>query len=129
MVNFSFFLLLQGPWFISQRVAASFLAETDATAAVAGESFPFAPVPASPIETGGGVVVSHMGAGVVEPPRFPIRIARLNLYFLTSEDDEDDEQLRFLILHLVSGFGQGIVVVEYEVVQAVWKAGKNAGKI
>lgn len=40
----------------------------------------------------------HVGTGVVDPPLFPTRIARLNLYFWISEDEEDDEFPRFLIL-------------------------------
>lgn len=43
-------------------------------------------------------LVIQVGTGVVDPPLFPTRIALLNLYFWTKEDDEDDEFPLFLTL-------------------------------
>lgn len=44
------------------------------------------------------VLVFHVGTEVVDPPLFPTRIVRLNLYFWASEEEEEEEFPRFLIL-------------------------------
>lgn len=100
-----------GTSLISHKVAASFLAETDMG------SFPFPPAPSSlewcwpfcffgmVAQLGddlGLVEVFQVGTGVLEPARFPTRMARFNLYLRTKEDEDEDEQPRFLILHCLS---------------------------
>lgn len=76
---------------ISHNVAASLRAETDILDGVVMESICFSVL-------GVLTVVFHVGTGVVDPPLFPTKMARLNLYFRTSEEDEEEEQPLFLIL-------------------------------
>ncbi|CAN1305359.1 Disease resistance protein L6 [Linum perenne] len=78
---------------------ASLLADTDssppqlcrhvADSAAAAEIGDFAALAAINVQ---------LGAGPPPPPRFPRRIARLNLYLCTKEDEEEDEFSLFLIL-------------------------------
>lgn len=84
---------------ISHKVAANFLAETEISFAL----LPFRGGvhlvdSAFSAEVGDFELVIQVGTGVVDPPLFPTRIALLNLYFWTKEDDEDDEFPLFLTL-------------------------------
>lgn len=106
-----FFSCREGTSLISHKVAASFLADTDT-------SFPLPPPPLEAGSLGNSAfsianegdldldlaLVFHVGTCVLDPPRFPTRIARLNRYLRTNEDDDDDEQPRFLILHTLPVF-------------------------
>lgn len=88
-------------------MAASFLAETEASLVlltIFGE--PLVGNSAHGIAKEGDLVDAdfHVGTGVVDPALFPTKIARLNLYFWIKDDDEDEEQPRFLILHALLPF-------------------------
>lgn len=85
----------EGKSLISQRVAASFLAETESSLSFGGNWEWWSGGVA--IE-GGVVLVFHKGTGVVDPAFFPTRIALLNRYFRTRDEEEEEEQPRFLIL-------------------------------
>lgn len=88
-------------------MAASFLAETEPSLVL--ETFFGEPLEGNStlgIAKDGDLVVAviHVGTGVVDPALFCTKIARLNLYFWINDDDEDDEQPRFLILHTLLPF-------------------------
>lgn len=86
---------------ISHKVAASFLAETETETSLVflcGE-FLQNSAPGIANDDGDLVPVFHVGTGVVDPALIPTKIARLNLYFCTKDDEEDDEPSRFRILH------------------------------
>lgn len=68
-------------------------------------SLPFAIIVATQddLAAAAALTVFQLGTGVLEPPRFPTRIALLSLYLRTKEDEEEDElPPRFLILHCLS---------------------------
>lgn len=44
------------------------------------------------------VLVFHKGTGVLDPPFFPTKMALLKRYLRTKEDEEEEEQPRFLVL-------------------------------
>lgn len=87
---------------ISHKVAASFRADRDTCLPLEEEVGTFENSAFSMANEGDLALVFHVGNGVLDPPRFPTRIARLNLYLRTKEDEDEDEQPRFLILHTLS---------------------------
>lgn len=91
---------------ISHSVAASFLADTESSFSLEPEEAKAALVKCSrwwwtwaTVEGGDPVLVFHIGAGVLQPPFFPTKMARFNRYLRAKEAEEVvEEGMRLIVL-------------------------------